>query len=217
MSGQVLLIEGHYAQYPSFGSPLMEKGIEVIACSSGKAALAELTKGTPSAIVLNAASLRSTGERICERLKRTAPDVPLIWIVPPQQKTRRDLADVVLHLPFTVRKLLNRLRPYLNEDNGRTLHVGVLKLDVESGWVTCLDREARLTPRLVRLLRVLMEHRGEVVERQALFKAVWRTEYVEDTRTLDVHISWLRKAIEENPRKPRFLKTVRGVGYLLDV
>jgi DNA-binding response OmpR family regulator len=62
-----------------------------------------------------------------------------------------------------------------------------------------------------------MKHAGEVVEREDLFRRVWNTEYTADTRTLDVHISWLRQAIEEDPRNPRFLKTIRGVGYRLDV
>ncbi len=214
---QVLLIEGHNARYPTFGSQLRAKGVSVQACKNGKAALALLAEKQPVVIVLNAASLRSSGRRICERLKRAAPDVPLIWIVPADQPTEPGLADVVLPLPFTVRKLLNRLRPYLNPDAGQVLQAGVLKLDVENRYVTCMTREAHLTPRLVLLLQVLMAHRGEVVPRQVLFKSVWRTEYVEDTRTLDVHISWLRRAIEEDPRQPRFLKTVRGVGYLLDV
>jgi DNA-binding response OmpR family regulator len=80
-----------------------------------------------------------------------------------------------------------------------------------------LNKEARLTPRLARLLKMLMDHSGEVIERETLFREVWKTEYTEDTRTLDVHISWLRLAIEEDPRAPRFLKTLRGVGYRLDV
>jgi DNA-binding response OmpR family regulator len=62
-----------------------------------------------------------------------------------------------------------------------------------------------------------MEHRGEVIERENLFSQVWETQYTVDTRTLDVHVSWLREAIEIDPRRPRFLKTIRGVGYRLDV
>jgi len=62
-----------------------------------------------------------------------------------------------------------------------------------------------------------MQHPGEVIERGQLFREVWNTEYTGDTRTLDVHISWLREALEENPRQPTFLKTIRGVGYRLDV
>jgi DNA-binding response OmpR family regulator len=62
-----------------------------------------------------------------------------------------------------------------------------------------------------------MESPGEVVEREELFKKVWETDYTGDTRTLDVHISWLRKAIEPDPTQPKFLRTIRGVGYRLDV
>jgi DNA-binding response OmpR family regulator len=69
---------------------------------------------------------------------------------------------------------------------------------------------------LVALLKMLMEHRGEVIERETLFRSVWDTSYTGDTRSLDVHISWLRQAIEEDPRNPVLIKTVRGVGYRLD-
>jgi DNA-binding response OmpR family regulator len=83
--------------------------------------------------------------------------------------------------------------------------------------VRSLGKSTKLTPRLVTLLQMLMEHHGEVVERETLFKKVWETNYTGDTRTLDVHISWLRRAIELDPEKPKFLKTIRGVGYRLDV
>jgi DNA-binding response OmpR family regulator len=90
-------------------------------------------------------------------------------------------------------------------------------LDLERKRVRCQGKEARLTPRMTHLLQVLMRHPGEVLEREQLFREVWKTEYMGDTRTLDVHISWLREAIEEDPHKPHLLKTIRGVGYRLDV
>ncbi len=83
--------------------------------------------------------------------------------------------------------------------------------------VQCPGKQARLTPRLVHLLKALIKQHGEVIERKALFSQVWETNYTDDTRTLDVHISWLRQAIETDPDNPQYLKTVRGVGYLLDV
>jgi len=83
--------------------------------------------------------------------------------------------------------------------------------------VKCLSKNSRLTPRLTCLLQTLLQRRGEVIEREELFKQVWETNYTGDTRTLDVHISWLRRAIEMDPVHPRFLHTVRGVGYRLDV
>jgi DNA-binding response OmpR family regulator len=124
---------------------------------------------------------------------------------------------VVLHLPFTARKLLNRIIPLLPADETQILHAGPIRLNLRLKKVRCKGREARLTPRLVRLLQILMEHSGEMLRREDLFREVWNTAYVGDTRTLDVHISWLREAIEEDPRRPRFIKTVRGVGYRLDI
>ena len=97
------------------------------------------------------------------------------------------------------------------------MHVGPIRLDLEQRRVRCLGQQSRLTPRLVKLLQTLIEHHGLVVERTELFKVVWETDYTLDTRTLDVHISWLREALEVDPRHPRFLKTIRGVGYRLDV
>jgi DNA-binding response OmpR family regulator len=67
------------------------------------------------------------------------------------------------------------------------------------------------------LLKILLLSPGIVIEREEIFRNVWETEYTADTRTLDVHISWLRKIIEQDPRHPRFIKTIRGIGYRLDV
>jgi len=120
-------------------------------------------------------------------------------------------------LPFTAQKLVNRIKPLLPGDGKNMVHAGPLKLDLDKRRVRCLNKSSKLTPRLIALLRLLMDKHGEVVERDALFKKVWETNYTGDTRTLDVHISWLRQAIEIDPDNPKFLKTIRGVGYRLDV
>jgi DNA-binding response OmpR family regulator len=91
-----------------------------------------------------------------------------------------------------------------------------LKLDLDQRRLTTGEKQVSLTPRLVTLLKSLMDKPGEVINRTDLFRLVWETEYIGDTRTLDVHISWLRQAIEEDPRHPKLIKTVRGVGYRLD-
>ena len=78
-------------------------------------------------------------------------------------------------------------------------------------------RVTRLTPSLTALLERFLLHQGEVLVRDDLFRQVWNTDYTGDTRTLDVHISWLRRAIEDDPHTPAYLKTIRGVGYRLDV
>jgi DNA-binding response OmpR family regulator len=216
---RILWIEGKRAEGPSFVPNLRKKGYAVEVSSTGNAALERLVDIDPDLAVVNAASLRSSGKRICRSLREVANGLPIVLICSHDHAIpHQDIcADVILQLPFTTRKLLNRILPLLPGNGGHMLHVGPIRLDLERKRVRCQGREARLTPRLVHILRILMQHPGEVCERGVLFRQVWATEYTEDMRTLDVHISWLRRAIEEDPRNPFFLKTIRGVGYRLDI
>jgi DNA-binding response OmpR family regulator len=201
----------------SFVPSLRKKEYLVEIVPTGNAAVARLVEVDPDLVVVNAASLRSSGKRICNEIREKSSELPIVLIVSPEHANSGvATANVILELPFTSRKLLNRIAPLLPGDGKNILHVGFIRLDLELKRVRCLGREARLTPRLTHLLRVLLLHAGEAVERQRLFSEVWDTQYTGDTRTLDVHISWLREAIEENPRQPQFLKTIRGVGYRLD-
>jgi DNA-binding response OmpR family regulator len=162
--------------------------------------------------------MRTSGKRICRSLKDASSNTPLLIIASPSRPHQDELcANVVLTLPFTSRKLLNRIVPLLPSEERNILRAGPIRLDAEHKRLYCQGREAKLTPRMVDLMKIFLTHPGEVLEREALFSKVWNTEYTEDTRTLDVHISWLRQALEENPRKPEFLKTIRAVGYRLDV
>jgi len=213
----ILIIEGRHAEIPSFATDLQKKGFDVVSAKSGKDAISKLKKVSPHLVVVNAASLRSSGIRICQSLREKQEKLPIILILEKGKEVSKDAADVILNLPFTVQKLSNRIKPLLPGDGNNILQVGSIRLDVERRRVRSLGKNAKLTPRLVALLEILMEHHGEVVEREHLFKQVWETDYTGDTRTLDVHISWLRRAIELDPLKPKFLKTIRGVGYRLDV
>jgi DNA-binding response OmpR family regulator len=196
---------------------LRKKEFLVELVPTGSAALARLVEIDPDLVVVNAASLRSSGKRICSEIRGQSAKLPIVLIVSPEHKaTGVTAANVVLELPFTSRKLLNRITPLLPGDGKNIIHVGYIRLDLELQRVRCKGREARLTPRMTHLLLVLLLHAGEAVERQKLFSEVWETQYTGDTRTLDVHISWLREALEEDPRQPQFLKTIRGVGYRLD-
>jgi DNA-binding response OmpR family regulator len=213
----LLVIESRHAEIPSFAADLQKKGFDVETAQNGSQAVARLKEISPSLSVVNAASLRSTGLRICQALRAKDPKLPVVLIVGKENHVERDAADAVLVLPFTVQKLVNRIKPLLPGDGKNVVHVGPVRLDLEHRRVRSLNKSTRLTPRLVALLKMLMEHHGEVVEREILFKKVWETDYTGDTRTLDVHISWLRRAIELDPERPRFLKTIRGVGYRLDL
>lgn len=217
MKASILWVEGKRTDNSSFVPSLRKKEYLVEIVPTGSAALARLVEFDPDLVVVNAASMRSSGKRICNEIRENTAKLPIVLIVSPEHAVSGvSAANVVLELPFTSRKLLNRITPLLPGDGKNILHVGFIRLDLELQRVRCKGREARLTARMTHLLSVLLLHAGEAVERQKLFSEVWDTQYTGDTRTLDVHISWLREALEENPRQPQFLKTIRGVGYRLD-
>jgi DNA-binding response OmpR family regulator len=215
---KLLVIEGKHADHPAFVSALRKKGFGVEAVSSGSEALKRLGgKFRPDVVVVNAATLRTSGKRICQALREKANSLPILLILDADRDVEKVDADVVLTLPFTAQKLVNRIRHLLPSDGKNSIHAGPIRLDLERRTVKCAGKQVRLTPRMVRLLKILIDHRGEVVERKSLFSQVWETNYTDDTRTLDVHVSWLRRAIEADPDNPKLLKTARGVGYRLDV
>jgi DNA-binding response OmpR family regulator len=119
----------------------------------------------PDLVIVDAASLRTSGKRICQSLRKELDGLPIVLILDKDRETPDHVnADVVLALPFTIQKLVNRVKPLLPAAEKNLLHVGPIRLDLEQRRVRCLGKQSRLTPRLVTLLRILMEHRGEVVQ-----------------------------------------------------
>ncbi|MBA4419602.1 MAG: hypothetical protein C0391_00450 [Anaerolinea sp.] len=222
MTTKILLIEGKRADHPSFYDGLKKRGYDVQSVRNGSTALEKLIGVDPDIIVIDADSLRTSGKRICQSLRDVMDDIPIVLIISPEEAAKNhnvksDCDATILVLPFTIQKLINRLKPLQPGESKNFLHIGPIRLDLERQRVRCLNNVGNLTPHLVRLLKFLMDHPGEVMERDIVFKQVWETDYTQDTRTLDVHISWLRKIIEVDPRKPKFIITVRGVGYRLDI
>jgi len=218
MKARILLIEGKRAERPSFLGGLTKKGFEVDSVPNGAAAVARLVDNRPHLVVVDAASMRTSGKRICQTIRQSAPGIPMVLILE-QNALLPDKVELEAALvePFTLQKLVNRIRPLLPSESKSLLIAGPIQLDVEQRLVRCDSHQTRLTPRLVALLKILMEHPGELIDRKDLFRQVWDTAYTVDTRTLDVHVSWLRQAIEEDPRHPKYIKTVRGMGYRLDL
>jgi len=203
---------------PSFVPDLEAKGYKVTFVSTGKVALNKLAKNKPDVMVVDAASMRTTGSRICKTVNGKYPSLPLILInTPSNLPTNEVLADIQLIHPFTIRKLENRIIPFAPSDGENLLKAGPIQLDMERQVVRCNKKEEHVTPRMANLLKMLIDQKGKVIDREKLFSKIWHTNYTEDTRSLDVHINWLRKIIEKNPKKPKLLLTERGKGYKLDL
>lgn len=218
MSGKILVIEGKRAERTSFVGGLTKKGFRVISVPSGNGALNKLEKEQPDVIVIDADSMRTSGKRICQSLRSATSQTPIILILGNGVNEKDEFdADVIMHLPFTLQKLLNRIKVLLPLKSSNDLvKAGPIELDLTHRFVKINEKQISLTPRLTRLLQALMQKPGQVFGRDELFKFVWETDYIGDTRTLDVHVSWLRNLIEDDPRHPDFIKTVRGIGYRLD-
>lgn len=213
----ILLIQGRRGGGGSPAPALEKAGYDVTTAETMRQAVALLASLRPDVVVYDAVSLRSDGAYSCRRLRRRLPGVPVIYCAsaeqtsPPPQE-----ADVVLHHPFTPRKLLNRIRSVLpaEDDDDQILRVGDLTLYRGKRSVEIEGRgDIALTPKLVDLLTEFLSAPGEVLSRGVLMQRVWKTDYLGDTRTLDVHVRWIRRLIEENPAAPRRLVTVRGQGY----
>ncbi len=214
----LLLIESPKAGENSFLPALKKRGYLVTVVHAGNEAVEVAQTAKPELIVYDALGMRSTGLRTCRRLRQLLPATPMIHCRGKEQKIEESAEiDVFLQHPFTPRKLMNRIRQLLpaddeEEDIGRA---GDIVLYRGKGAVSVRGQaEIKLTPKLVCLLDHFMRHPNEVVSRRQLMHDVWETDYIGDTRTLHVHIRWLRQVIEEDSAEPQLLRTVRGQGYI---
>jgi DNA-binding response OmpR family regulator len=206
------------ADIPSFVPDLEAKGYKVTFVTTGKDALQKLDKRKPDVMVVDAASMRTTGSRICKSVKSKYPIVPIILInTKDNPPTNEIVAEVRLTHPFTIRKLENRIIPFTPGDGDEIIKEGPIHLDMDRQVIRCNRKEEHVTPRMAELLKMLIGKKGVVLDREVLFSKIWKTDYTEDTRSLDVHINWLRKIVEKDPDNPTLIRTVRGKGYKLDL
>lgn len=217
-TAKVLLLESERTSAPSFAPALEKRGYTVTVEHDAQSALKKASALEPDVVVLDAASLKTSGARICRRLRASTNGTPILLIADKKNLPDPNCgASVTLVTPFTARKLLNMVSRLLPADDGACLQVGPIKLNLAQRRIICGNREERVTPKQARLLEMFLRAPGQLLTRKAIIKHVWDTDYTGDTRTLDVHMSWLRSVIEPNPRKPRYLKTLRGQGYRLDL
>jgi DNA-binding response OmpR family regulator len=214
-AARVLFVGRTRSKDRSILAAALERQHQVTLAASGKEAIDLAHAQASTVIILDADSMRTPGDRICQQLRDHIPHTPIIHIHPGPKELAQSIADILLIVPVTpvrLRKAVERLIQPHSENN---LTCGPFSMNLTRRVLIVNGQETQLTPKQALLTEMLLRHPGEVLDRKTLMEKVWDTNYLGDTRTLDVHIRWIRQVIEPDPGKPIYLQTVRGVGYRL--
>ena len=167
--------------------------------------------------MLDAISLKTSGERICKQLRMTFPDVIIVHLYPSKKAPISSAANTALHHPIAIRQLIASIDILTSTKQIDILRCGGFSLDIERRILVAHQKEVTLTPKETALVEIFLRHPNEVLARKWLMQQVWETDSTGDTRTLNVHIRAIREAMETNPSKPRYIKTIRGIGYRFEL
>ena len=217
MSATVLIVGNDKTATAAYAGFFHKKEFSILTAHSGRQAQAMAKAHHLDAIVVDATSPRLNSKGLCKKL-RGESFAPIVLITQPNAKVEGGIApEGVVPKPVLARKLVVRVKAVIDDKPPRLLTVGHLSLDLERHKLIRGSKNYSLTPKEFGLLKILMSRVGQTVTRKMLMKEVWETDYLGDTRTLDVHIRWVREKVEENPSKPQRLITARGQGYKLQV
>jgi two-component system response regulator RegX3 len=221
---RILIVEDEECWADSLSYVLRRDGFEVAVAATGPAALAEFDRGGADLVLLDLILPQMSGLEVCREL-RSRCDVPIIMVSACDSEIDKVVglevgADDYVTKPYSARELLARIRAVQRRHRSSiatpaaaVLMVGPVRVDLDRRDVTVNGMPVTLTPKEFELLVVLLRNAGRVLTRQQLIDRVWGSDYVGDTRTLNVLITRLRAKIEPDPSTPRHLQTLRGVGY----
>jgi DNA-binding response OmpR family regulator len=220
---RVLLIDDDTRLHELLASYLEQNGFAVTIASDGTRGLAALEGGTFDAVLLDVMMPGISGIEVCKRI-RAKSNIPIVMLTAKGDETDRVVglelgADDYVAKPFSPRELLARIRAVLRrarpDVTGERLTAGDIAIDVPGRSVTVAGKLVDLTGIEFDVLVALVRRAGRVVARDALLSEAGRGDVVVGERTVDVHVSHLRQKLGDDPRSPKLIKTVRGVGYVL--
>jgi DNA-binding response OmpR family regulator len=220
MSLRILFVEKDVTIVDLLVPSLERKGYQVTVARSHRQARSRLRSLRPDVLVVDVLSFGASGGRVGDSLRASLDGVPAILLQAEERPPAGCPAELIVTPPFTSRKLLHRVGKVAASVAGqesREIQAGPLALEPDTRMLRKGNETQRLRPKEAALLAMFMRNRGKVLNRPEIMKQVWETEYVGDTRTVNVHVRWLREKIEDDPNHPRFLRTVRGVGYRFEV
>ncbi|MEV0268424.1 MAG: response regulator transcription factor [Hamadaea sp.] len=221
---RVLVVEDEEAFSDAISYMLRKEGFEVSVAATGTAALTEFDRSGADIVLLDLMLPEMSGTEVCRQL-RVRSSVPIIMVTARDSEIDKVVglelgADDYVTKPYSPRELVARIRAVLRrrsqepvDAGGATLSAGPVRMDVERHVVTVSGDTVPLPLKEFELLELLLRNAGRVLTRGQLIDRVWGADYVGDTKTLDVHVKRLRSKIEPEPSTPRYLVTVRGLGY----
>ncbi len=219
---RILIIEDEPAIAEGVAYNLRREGYEVARSSDGESGLAEARRLRPHLVLLDLMLPGLSGIEVCQSLRREG-SIPVIMLTARDTETDKVVgltvgADDYITKPFSMAELQARVKAVLRRASvapaaADRLEAGDVVLDTARHEVFVRQQPVVLTPKEFDLLRVLMANRGRVMTRELLLNRVWGEERYLDERTVDVHIRWLRRKIEQDASQPRLIQTIRGTGY----
>ncbi len=234
MQRTILVVEDEPILRDTIVYNLRADGYDVLTAGDGATALDTAQRSRPDLVLLDLMLPVMDGLEVCRQLRRRSETntVPILMLTARAEETDKVVglelgADDYVTKPFSWRELRARVRallrrteprpeaasPSSQQEETRVLMAEALRVDLDRREVTIGERQVELPARLFDLLVYLLRHRGTVLTRDRLLEHVWGYDFAGDTRTVDVHIRWLREKIEDDPANPVLVQTVRGVGY----
>ena len=205
---------------------LLNAGYEVLTANNGIDAVKIAKAEKPNLLLLDLMLPGIDGFDVCKEIKRNneMKNTSIVMLTAKGEELDKILglelgADDYITKPFSVRELLARVKAVLrrtnsfNEVEDEIYDSQSLKVDFERHEVYVNGEKVDLTLKEFELLQILIKNKGKILKRETLLDKIWGYEYIGETRTVDVHIRYLRKKIEEDDKNPRFIETIRGVGY----
>lgn len=226
MANEKILVvddEEHILELISFN--LTNNGYKVIKASNGIDAVKLAIEEKPKLILLDLMIPGKDGYDVCREVRGNSEirNTPIIMLTAKSEELDKILglelgADDYITKPFSVRELIARVKAVLRrfsvvEPESSVLVFGNLKADFEKREIHVKDKKLDLTLKEFELLEILIRNKGKILTRDTLLDKIWGYEYIGETRTVDVHIRYLRKKVEEDDKNPKLIETIRGVGY----
>ena len=224
---RVLVVEDEESYSDALAYMLRKEGYDVAIAATGPDALTEFDRNGADIVLLDLMLPGLPGTEVCRQIRQTS-NVPVIMVSAKDDEVDKVVglelgADDYVTKPYSPRELVARIRAVLRRGaetstwRRRPSRPGPVRMDVERHVVTVDGSEQRLPLKEFELLEMFLRNPGRVLTRGQLIDRVWGSDYVGDTKTLDVHVKRLRAKLEPDPTEPRYLVTVRGLGYKLDL